>query len=1416
MGLVAYDENIIPTTFYQPPARPPADDGGFLSAFGSSFARENDIWALTRLAGREDFPADPNFDFDTAARGSRAFGYNPEPFLKARSAGEFNQIEARVAEEEELLRKTQSSGLGGFLGGLAGALVSPTTFLPGGAIYRGAKMASILKSTAAVGAAAAGATVVQEAVLQADQVTRTGEESAINVAFALALGGMIGGAVSAMSRKEIGKLASDMANDPGSTAIHIPGESPVLGDGSLSAAINPNPENLGLGQVAGIAPGLTNLGIMNRLNPVSRGLSNEFSGTARAMTASLDTGGLAVSGQANIGGDVASLAKQWDSLTFKALQKRAELMGGNFVARFMGARKFSEETAMALRRGGESDNPAVAAYASFLRTEVYGKILSEARRIGLKGFEDLDEEYVAKYVNRMARKGLIAKDHDQFTEVLQEHFSDAMKAQWSAAIERVDTFNARDIEAADDLVLDKDGVQRLRNDLEIQIAALPQQFAEEIRTLAEDIRGLRAEAQSAPRDEAKLLRAEAKFLEEQNKQMLQPFRVAEKKLKGRFARLGRTASGLQRKQQMALAQIEAIREAAEATRGRLVRQVQKIMNNLEKWDDARLDGEIEKLQAQIEKTFAVWQKGDERLAKMQEVPAEFRELEFSDVRPTEKISIEEARQLQRQEKLDDLLETLDIAKSLDREAKRAAIEKVAKTAVEEAEAVNFKRMKQEEKLNERIRDASPANAADEAAALRAKAESRRMKLLEDLASKNIRGATADTLDVSDAAKDLSLYVAGHYMGASHRMPFISVLEERGPELARMLNIDETKTWSNGRRFEEFLENDVEFLMRSYVRTMGPDLELFRKFGNVNPLAQNSPHLRKMVDEFDASRIAARQEADKQRAKGADEAKVKAALEKKLEKIAAAQQQSIADLHVLTDRIRHTRGIPEDAEGIGYRLGKTARNLNVVRLMGNMMLTSVADMAAIVMKHGFTAAFRDGFVPLVRDLKSWKLSAREAQDAGTALDLILHGRASALFDVMDEVRGGTMAERGLQFATNQMGAVTLMNRWNSGIKQMEGVITITKLSRQLEALSTAAPGSRQEAKALRYLGGLGIDRTYAKLMWKEFQRTGDNVNGLTLPNTQNWGRVSDAEIAVAEKKLFDAEEELKITRGQLKIAERRLRTAQLARDRAAPGAKPETIESLDTAIATAQAELVPLREASQKEAEKVSKAGVEAQGLTTSANVADDLRRVFRGAVARAVDDTIVTPGGERPAWMDGSEMGRIIAQFRSFTFSSTQKILYAGAQDLRAGELAPLGGLVFSVALGALSYYTIQIAKGGEAAEKVQNADWEKFLIEGIKRSLVLGVLAEAQSFAEDVPGKASEIASLGTGPSKRNPFAGPVTNLFGPTVGLLRDVDSVVSGALSGDMKDQDINSLRRLMPYNNVFWASRAFNAVADGAKQ
>lgn len=336
-------------------------------------------------------------------------------------------------------------------------------------------------------------------------------------------------------------------------------------------------------------------------------------------------------------------------------------------------------------------------------------------------------------------------------------------------------------------------------------------------------------------------------------------------------------------------------------------------------------------------------------------------------------------------------------------------------------------------------------------------------------------------EISDIVDQTIDTILGHVDG---RIPYDSIVSgPRGPLKERLLRIESKK-------IQEFLNTDIEEVLRAQVRTMSADIELTKKFGSPDMAEQ----IRKINDE--ANRKIARVDGMLGKDGKPVSPEVKAKERARLEK---ARKAAVRDIEGMRDRIRGQYALPSNPDGIVLRAGRVARNLNYMRLLGGMTLSAFPDMAGIVFKHGLTSTFRDGFLPLVSNLKTVRMAGKEVKAAGTALDMILDSRAMSMAEIGDDFGRGSKFERAVKSAGTRFGVVSLMAPWNAAMKQFGGMIVMTNM---LQASEAIAKGSAT-AKQIRKLGAGGINTDLAERIHKQFQKYGEIQNGVYLAKAADW-------------------------------------------------------------------------------------------------------------------------------------------------------------------------------------------------------------------------------------------------------------------------------------------------------------------------
>ena len=201
-------------------------------------------------------------------------------------------------------------------------------------------------------------------------------------------------------------------------------------------------------------------------------------------------------------------------------------------------------------------------------------------------------------------------------------------------------------------------------------------------------------------------------------------------------------------------------------------------------------------------------------------------------------------------------------------------------------------------------------------------------------------------------------------------------------------------------------------------------------------------------------------------------------------------------------------------------------------------------------------------------------------------------------------------------------------------------------------------------------------------------------------------------------------------------------------------------------------------------------------------------QAYQAAVLAEVNKLIVTPGLERPNIVDENMAYSMLFQFKSFVFASNSRMLMS---NLQGTDPYLMQGLTFSLAFGALSYYTYAQTAGGKTLEKMQKAGLEDWAWEAVNRSGVLGALALGGDIISEVP------ALNGAVPDQalfRKP-TGLLGAVLGPTYTQATRMGEFIINMGTDDAKQQarNMKTLRQVwLPYQNHFIFRRFFDRVGD----
>ena len=182
-----------------------------------------------------------------------------DEFVGARSRAETRSIMAKIERrehDEEILR---SGGWLGIVAGFGAGLIDPLNLVPGGAIFKGGKVAATVKSAVSGGKNFGAVAAVQQGLLSLSHPEQTLEESIFNIGAATLVGGLLD-AAGEVDRGPLANAAAALVDQGliGDAVALLDGNAATRRDEMLQAARNV-PAGLSVIPIGGtcLAPRLT-------------------------------------------------------------------------------------------------------------------------------------------------------------------------------------------------------------------------------------------------------------------------------------------------------------------------------------------------------------------------------------------------------------------------------------------------------------------------------------------------------------------------------------------------------------------------------------------------------------------------------------------------------------------------------------------------------------------------------------------------------------------------------------------------------------------------------------------------------------------------------------------------------------------------------------------------------------------------------------------------------------------------------------------------------------------------------------------------------------------------------------------------------------------------------------------------------
>ncbi|MCK5015945.1 MAG: hypothetical protein KAS32_02645, partial [Candidatus Peribacteraceae bacterium] len=1066
----------------------------------AAFRKENSlISAIDRGLTFNQFPPEDGYDaLEEEVLGE--YKLYATSFIKSRSRAETAHIKSRIDKQQQDRELLASGGIAGGVAQIVAALTDPVLmpllFIPGGQLVSAGKVG---KSALKLGTAGGISESAAEGLKHATQEVRTVEESLINITGVTLLSGVMGAAIGAMSRQEIKRVASnldDIMRDP---------------EAQFDA-----PRTVGAQQVATTleqetpagALGLEQIGVTPEVRTANspsvrvRQLLQELTDSSVVTQKNFD----GITGVPE-GGSVENRVKQWMVPLYQATLQADELylayrgatskVGTALTDLVRGTRgkmsrrEFNEAVGKAMRRGDVDEIPEVQAAADFYRKTLFDPLKDAAIDAGMLPPE-VTTETALSYLTRVYHTGKIKAD-GEFKEVLVKWLrSEQQNIETKLAI------TSKQVEAITEELpsIQRAGTQAVKDVAEIR---------KKVKELRQNNEVLQTRLKELKKTE-ELLSQEMQVLINRFNNFVPTDEKAAVEFRGKISTTQNKLNKVNEKETALLAQEEA--------------HLVEMQELLTRFGKAKVPAEFIRTKPTDAGIDLIITKSPEHKAITQRI--ETTQKKLRKIRDgLAKTGADRERLLSDMDNLSTQLNFVGSGNVSRARELSVSISRIRKNLNKYTENTAITRTA----LDENIIQHNLARKESVTVTARRNAAERTRKVTErELVKKGGRQSDLEKLmlagdsELESIAEDV---INNMLLSSASRIPYEASDFTKGVFKERTLLIPDEL-------IEKWLESDIDMIARQYTRTMAPDVELARMFETTG--------MQKAIQEIKEQYATLIDAAESGKAKT---------------KLRNRMASDIRDMEAMRDRLRGTFGSPADPDSFWARAGRVIRDVNFLSKMGEVVLSSIPDVARPIMINGLRPAAK-GLMTLAFSPRRFKMAREEAKLFGAGLEMVTNARLHSQAELTDVYANSTRVERWLRAGSDAFGKITLITPWNAAMKQTTGVITSHRI---MEQVLKSADGTISKSMKAR-LAQSGIDEQTAIEIAEQVTKHADRDGTLWLSNWSEWEN-------------------------------------GLAKDS-------------------------------------------------------------MRAAVLKDVEQAIVTPGvGDRPLWMS-AEMGKMIGQFKSFSFSANQ------------------------------------------------------------------------------------------------------------------------------------------------------------------
>jgi len=828
-------------------AAPETEDAprpGFVDTLAAAFRQDNSLVSLaTSPVDSLNSDAGENFGIPNSYNAWNDVKGTPyeahwESFLSSRTPAYTAALKARIDQENDDRRTLAAAGLGGVFASMGASILDPTILIPVGGELRVAANGGFAVSRSALSAARAGliGSAATEAILQGTQETRPLTDSLVTIGTSTVLAGLLGAGTAAFfthaEEKAAGKaLAGLIDGDTGGPLTFAPSNPHAPGGVGAEAVDMFSIDDLtirgeGVSRAARTTTAVSPLLDAN-FSPVARvrqTIQELFEPSLyQKMHARGDSLGPAVE---------SARTARFNSMIGQSTRGHNDLFSNMKKAGInMSRDDFNAAVARAMRNGDEGENEFVSQAADMWRKRVTDPLFADREAVGLKG-DAIGANTAESYFPRWWRRKEVEAREFEWKERVATSMEPQLRADYDASVEALAGRGQKIDQKIAELRMSPEERAAALTEMKTQGEALDAANPDSVDRVS-TINDLRREAKAAKDagDGAKARAAEAEIrrLKDEGGDDYRTYIRARGELRARYKRVDTGIAGLSDRANKVLQSIADTEEKNLRSLQRLIQKGRKLEREAARLDPDKLADRISELRTQfmdlaeradkaVEKQRAALEAMAEKAAKDPTAAGDL------DAAAKARIEREIAAQETRSERMTAIANRLEAAESVDPETALAELKRGVDDLVQEASGTSLARGGKVARLQDRLRALDPKQIEAKTKAFEdVKRRAERAHNERWATRLDVNGAepsfTEMARDIADQAFDT---ITGKQYGAANTVPDGVAPLIRGPLKGRTLPVRDND-------FTDFLENDVEEVMRRHARTSLGDIELARKY-----------------------------------------------------------------------------------------------------------------------------------------------------------------------------------------------------------------------------------------------------------------------------------------------------------------------------------------------------------------------------------------------------------------------------------------------------------------------------------------------------------------------------------------------------------------------------------------------------------